>query len=220
MTADTVFTAQWIDGIKVSFKANGGSGVMEELYSYPDYKLPACGFTAPGGKFFNGWLSSADNQVYQPGDTVTLTAETQFKAQWAAEVNYQFDFENGLPDGWQTSNGNWYLNANGGDHIVFPAHSGQMNMTYYRGGYNTYGELLTSSFDMTNAESATLGFWYTNRNWGGDTDQLVVSYRVGEGDWVQLFATSGNHESWIKEEITLPSEAFAENVRFRFSVRR
>lgn len=218
MTADTVFTAQWIDGIKVSFKANGGSGVMEELYSYPDYKLPACGFTAPGGKFFNGWLSSADNQVYQPGDTVTLTAETQFTAQWAAEVNYQFDFENGLPTGWQTSNGNWYLNANGGDHIVFPAHSGQKNMTYYRGGYGTYGELLTSSFDMSNAESATLGFWYTNRNWGGDIDQLVVSYRVGEGDWVQLFATSGNHESWTEEKITMPSEAFAENVRFRFSV--
>ena len=71
---------------------------------------------------------------------------------------------------------------------------------------------------MTNAESATLGFWYTNRDWGSDTDQLVVSYRVGEGDWVQLFTTSGNHESWTKAEITLPSEAFAENVRFRFSV--
>ena len=218
MTADTAFTAQWIDGIKVSFKANGGSGVMEDVLSYPDYKLPACGFTAPGGKFFNGWLSSADNQVYQPGDTVTLTAETQFKAQWAAAVKYQFDFEDGLPDGWQTSNGNWYLNANGGDYNIFPAHSGQKNMTYFARGYNTYGELLTSSFDMTNAESATLGFWYTNRDWGGDTDQLVVSYRVGEGDWVQLFATPGNHESWTEAEITLPSEAFAENVRFRFSV--
>ena len=218
MTADTEFTAQWIDGIKVSFKANGGSGVMEDVLSYPEYKLPACGFTAPGGKFFNGWLSSADNQVYQTGEVVTLTDETQFKAQWGTEVKYQFDFEDGLPTGWQTSNGNWYLNANGGDYNIFPAHSGQNNMTYFARGYSTYGELLTSSFDMSNAESATLGFWYTNRSWGGDIDQLVVSYRVGEGDWVQLFATSGDHGSWTEEKITMPSEAFAENVRFRFSV--
>ncbi|MEE0674817.1 MAG: hypothetical protein UCN61_02965, partial [Ruminococcus sp.] len=218
MTADTEFTAQWIDGIKVSFEANGGSGVMEDVISYPDYKLPACGFTAPEGKFFNGWLSSADNQVYQPGDTVTLTAETQFTAQWGREVKYQFDFEDGMPTDWQTSNNNWFLNNRGGDYDIFAAHSGQNNMTYFRGGYGTYGELLTSSFDLSNAESGTLGFYYTNRSWGRDIDQLTVSYKVGDGEWVQIFTTSGNHESWTKEEITLPSEAFAENVRFRFSV--
>ena len=217
MTADTEFTAQWIDGIKVSFEANGGSGVMEDVISYPDYKLPACGFTAPEGKFFNGWLSSADNQVYQPGDTVTLTAETQFTAQWGREVKYQFDFEDGIPTDWQTSNNNWFLNNRGGDYDIFAAHSGQNNMTYFRGGYGTYGELLTSSFDLSNAESGTLGFYYTNRSWGRDIDQLTVSYKVGDGEWVQIFTTSGNHETWTKEEITLPSEAFAENVRFRFS---
>ena len=217
MTADTEFTAQWIDGIKVSFEANGGSGVMEDVISYPDYKLPACGFTAPEGKFFNGWLSSADNQVYQTGDTVTLTAETQFTAQWGREVKYQFDFEDGMPTDWQTSNNNWFLNNRGGDYDIFAAHSGQNNMTYFRGGYGTYGELLTSSFDLSNAESGTLGFYYTNRSWGRDIDQLTVSYKVGDGEWVPIFTTSGNHESWTKEEITLPSEAFAENVRFRFS---
>ena len=218
VTEDTEFTAQWMDGIKVSFKANGGSGVMEDVLSYPDYTLPACGFTAPEGLFFIGWRSSADHKVYQTGDTVTLTAETQFKAQWGSESKYQFDFEDGLPADWQTSNSNWYLNANGGDYDVFRAHSGQKNMTYYRGGYGTYGELLTSSFDMSNAESATLGFWYTNRAWGYDTDYLSVSYKVGDGEWVEIFKANSNHEDWTEAKITLPPEAFAENVRFRFSV--
>ena len=226
MTADTEFTAQWTDGIKVSFKANGGSGVMEDIYSYPDYKLPACGFTAPEGKFFNGWLSSADNKVYQTGEVVTLTAETQFTAQWEKDVKYQFDFEDGIPADWKTSNSNWFLNNRGGDYDYFAANSGQNNMTYFRAGRGTYGELFTSSFDLSNAESATLGFYYTNRSWGLDVDQLTVSYKVCDEDeeyekdegWVQIFTTTGKHEEWTKEEITLPSEAFAENVRFRFSV--
>lgn len=200
-----------------SFEAGEGSGSIDarEVRRGSSFNLPAGGFTAPDGKMLSGWLSSADNQIYKPGEEVTMTTDTTFTAQWKPGFQYQFDFEDGLPSGWQAEDG-WYVNTNGGDYEQFPAHSGTNNMTRFGSGSYDYRDLLTSSFDLSNAESASLSFWYTNRSWDGDTDQLVVSYRVGEGEWTQLFATSGDHGSWTNQIINLPDEVLAENVQFCF----
>ena len=56
-------------GYAVSFNANGGTGTMDEVTDvYPDYTLPACGFTAPEGKVFNGWtVGSPSGKWYAEG---------------------------------------------------------------------------------------------------------------------------------------------------------
>ena len=202
-----------------SYDQGIGSGEMEpqEVQRGKSFSMPVCTFTSPGEtKHFAGWLSSADNKLYQAGDTVAITADTTFTAQWMMGIVYQFDFEQGMPYDWHKSI-NWYELITG-DHHGGSAHSGSSNLLYYASSYNNSGQLLTTRFDLTGAEVATIGFWYTNRSWSGDVDQLVVSYRIGDGDWVELFATDRNHELWTNKTISLPAEAFAENVQFRFGV--
>ena len=68
----------------VSFSANGGEGSMSPRTVADDgqFTLPVCEFTAPStdGTFI-GWL--VNGTVYQPGQTVTLTADTVAVAQWS-----------------------------------------------------------------------------------------------------------------------------------------
>ena len=61
----------------VSFNANGGTGTMAEVtgVSAGAYTLPANGFTAPDGKRFVGWATSA-------GGTITVSANVTLYAIW------------------------------------------------------------------------------------------------------------------------------------------
>ena len=72
-------------GYNVSFDANGGTGTMEEVTGvYPDYTLPACGFTAPDGKVFNGWtVGSASGKWYAAGSTLDVNSDVTLYAKWA-----------------------------------------------------------------------------------------------------------------------------------------
>lgn len=72
-------------GYNVSFDANGGTGTMEEVTGvYPDYILPACGFTAPEGMVFNGWtVGSASGKWYAAGSTLDVNSDVTLYAKWA-----------------------------------------------------------------------------------------------------------------------------------------
>ena len=87
MTADCTVTVNFAAKtvLTVSFAANGGTGTMaaQQVYAGEAFTLPACGFTAPGGKVFAGWKWSQDNAIYQPNATVTVSANSTFTAQWA-----------------------------------------------------------------------------------------------------------------------------------------
>ena len=62
----------------ITFDANGGSGTMDAVTVNKGelYTLPACGFTAPEGKEFDGWDLGA------AGDQIEITADTVLTAQW------------------------------------------------------------------------------------------------------------------------------------------
>ena len=65
----------------VSFDANGGSGRMKDVtVEAGEYTLPECTFTAPEDKAFDGWLAGSD--TYDPGDKITVEADTTVTAQW------------------------------------------------------------------------------------------------------------------------------------------
>lgn len=90
------FYAKWtIDTHVISFDANGGSGSMgdvEKDYG-STYALPACGFTAPSGKVFDGWAegSAGGTKRTLPYDH-TVTGNITFYALWrdATYTNYVF----------------------------------------------------------------------------------------------------------------------------------
>ena len=68
----------------VSFNANGGTGAMAEVtgVSAGAYTLPANGFTAPDGKRFVGWATSAGGTATAAGGTITVSANVTLYAIW------------------------------------------------------------------------------------------------------------------------------------------
>ena len=86
VSADTTVTAIWENipttTCTVRFDANGGTGSMDAVtVTSGEYTLPACGFTAPSGKQFAGWATSADGTVIT-GTTITVTENTTLYAIW------------------------------------------------------------------------------------------------------------------------------------------
>lgn len=70
----------------VSFDANGGTGTMADVTGVTgSYTLPANGFTAPEGKQFKGWATSADGEVIT-GTSITVSADTKLYAVWQAKA--------------------------------------------------------------------------------------------------------------------------------------
>ena len=67
----------------VSFDANGGTGTMENVENVPAgaFTLPASGFTAPAGKQFGGWATSATGSAI-PDASCNVTANMTFYAVW------------------------------------------------------------------------------------------------------------------------------------------
>ena len=72
----------------VSFAANEGSGSMTpvEVEDGTEYTLPACTFTAPSNKTFKAW--SVGGEEKQPGDKITVSANTTVTAVWQNLVKY------------------------------------------------------------------------------------------------------------------------------------
>ena len=68
----------------VSFNANGGTGSMADVtgVSAGAYTLPANGFTAPDGKRFVGWATSAGGTATAAGGTITVSANVTLYAIW------------------------------------------------------------------------------------------------------------------------------------------
>ena len=67
----------------VSFNANGGTGTMADVTGVTagEYTLPANGFTAPAGKQFKGWATSATGEVIATA-TYNVTGNVTFYAIW------------------------------------------------------------------------------------------------------------------------------------------
>ena len=68
----------------VSFNANGGTGAMADVtgVSAGAYTLPANGFTAPEGKRFVGWATSASGTATAAGEAITVSDNVTLYAIW------------------------------------------------------------------------------------------------------------------------------------------
>jgi len=88
ITADTTLYAKWRDSslpvYTVDFNSNGGSGSMTSVNdACDDYVLPNCEFTAPTGRFFKGWATSADGDVINE-TSITVNENITLYAIWGA----------------------------------------------------------------------------------------------------------------------------------------
>ena len=89
--ADMTVTAVWGDLVTLSFDANGGAGTMEAIPAAAGnrVRLPECGFTAPEGTGFRGWLIG--DKQYEPGETITLDEDLTAKAVWVNRFTVTYD---------------------------------------------------------------------------------------------------------------------------------
>ena len=87
----------------ISFSANGGTGTMaDETGISGEYTLPANGFTAPAGKKFKGWATSAGGTVVT-GNTMDVAADTTLYAIWEDISAKEYDIT--VTDGKATAGG-------------------------------------------------------------------------------------------------------------------
>lgn len=84
---DTDPNASPVTTYTVTFNANGGTGTMSDVSGLTGtYTLPANGFTAPTGKKFKGWATSANGSIIS-GTTIDVTADTTLYAIWEDDNN-------------------------------------------------------------------------------------------------------------------------------------
>ena len=121
----------------VSFDANGGTGTMADVTGVTgSYTLPANGFTAPSGKQFKGWATSASGAVIT-GTSITVSTDTTLYAIWEPipVTEYTITF-----------------NVNGGNGTIPPQ--------------TTSGQKLSSLPTATHSGSYSFVGWYTAASGG------------------------------------------------------
>ena len=91
-TADVTLTAQWAQNVTVTYSQGDPSSTSTNTsYVGASYTVADEDDTlTPDGQVFTGW-ADADGTIYQPGDTITLTADLTLTAQYATEVTISFD---------------------------------------------------------------------------------------------------------------------------------
>ena len=130
-------------------------------------------------------------------------------------------FETQTLEGWTSvssvGNAAWIVGV--GDYQTTPgAHSGSYNakVTHTTSGNETW--LISPMMDLAGIDIAYLDFWYINRSWGSDVDELGVYYRIDGGDWNPLFITAEAHGTWTNQRVNLALLATNDNCQIGFKM--
>ncbi|MGI5883962.1 MAG: InlB B-repeat-containing protein [Candidatus Spyradocola sp.] len=89
-SAAITLTAQWAENVTVTYDQGGDRSLTGTGYKGQTDYVAAEPTGTPEDQVFMGWQSSADNNIYQPGDKITLTAALTLTAQYADKVNITF----------------------------------------------------------------------------------------------------------------------------------
>ena len=129
-------------------------------------------------------------------------------------------FEGGvIPQGW-SNEGDAFWIVGVGDYTsdTTGTHSGNYNakITHNNSQEQTY--FVTPTMNLAGQNDLALSFWYINREWGSDIDELGVYYRIGEqGEWNVLWSTTEAHETWTNQVIELTDLADNYQIGFLFT---
>ncbi|WP_417291434.1 T9SS type A sorting domain-containing protein [Corallibacter sp.] len=118
-------------------------------------------------------------------------------------------FEGGIPAGWTQTQlagtTNWTTSGNNQNSSIQPR-TGSLMAYFYVGNYTSRTRLETPSLDLTTVTTPVLTFYYTNVDWGGDTEELRVFYKNSSGGaWNQLAVYTVTVGSWTEVNIVLPN---------------
>ena len=164
----------------------------------------------------NGKTPAAENNGGKEG------GGTRTLHQYQQLINEGFENnETSLPEGWSLTPYNSYA-WNIGNGTGYGSNNSSHSGSYYAyASFNNrdYGwtYLCMPAVDLSDAFIARMSFWYKNPAWGGDIDQINVSYKCGEsGEWTDINVITDAHDTWTSVVLTIPTEAHTDNVYLRF----
>ena len=189
----------------VTFNSNSGSGSMNPVEFAGEYTLPSCTITAPTGKQFKGWATSANGEVV--GATYNVTADVEFFAIWE-DITYTVTYTDGVNNVELFAD---QVNANITEGAATPAFNG----TPAREGY-TFAGWTPSVAGTVTANATYTATWtinqYTitfNTNGGSAIDPITQDYGTAVVAPSNPTKTGYTFAGWDK---TIPSTMPAENM--------
>ena len=92
----------------VTFDANGGTGEMTgaTVDSGSEYELPACGYVAPKGHAFVGWLVGDSTEAVDAGTKIKVEGSVVIKPKWAKIV---YKITKGADGTWKEGDGDFEI---------------------------------------------------------------------------------------------------------------
>lgn len=155
------------------------------------------------------WNGTSESYILQMADLSTATISEEVVEAFSE------NFEGGaVPAGW-TSEGAASWSVGTGDYTsATGAHGGTYNAKINHSTSDAVTYFVSPVIDLSAYTNAKLSCWYVNRSWSGDIDGFGVYYRLGNGEWNELFSTTAAHSSWTQlSQLALPSES---NVQLGF----
>ncbi len=156
-------------------------------------------------------------------DGVSLSGyEVEYYTATLIDMLLSEGFESGaLPQGWTIEGDNqdptktWRVGA-GDSQTSTGTHSGDYNALITHNNRDEVTYLIMPAFDLGDYDNAQLSFWYVNRNWASDIDEIGVFYRIGtEGEWNELWSTADAHATWTNQTLALTGLADNYQIGFR-----
>ena len=131
---DVTFYAIWEDidvtEYNVTYSDNGGNGTMvgDVVEAGGTFTLDNCTFEAPEGKQFKAWaIGSVNGEQKQPGDQITITAETYIYAIWEDIPVPPPSHTHDYGTAWKTDEGEHWNECACGDKANKAAHTDSNN---------------------------------------------------------------------------------------------
>ena len=157
-----------------------------------------------------------DTSAWSPVTTEKTLCDVVSSFPWSE--NFDAVSVNTLPDCWTNTNdvGSTSWKVTNSINGSISAHSGSNVMRfYYSGNESDQSSLQMPTFNLTSLNSPMIGFWYTNKEWGGDQDEMTVYYRTSPTDtWTLLASYTDNVAAWTYDSLALPNPSATYQIKF------
>ncbi|MCR5659865.1 MAG: hypothetical protein K6G25_11155, partial [Bacteroidales bacterium] len=151
------------------------------------------------------------------GSILTDSYTVKYRTAQFVDAIFTEGFEGGtMPSGWtQSGPGTWNVTEGYGYNSI-GTHSGTYNVKINHLNTDDETFLITPMLDLSGQNALTLNFWYINFIWSPDIDQLYVYYRVDQGEWIELWSTTEDHQEWTTSGIIpLPNPSANYQIGFK-----
>ena len=214
-----------VQGYQVEYGATGfaqgqGTTIFEGAASTPPTIIVIDGLTASTTYDFyvRTICSEGDTSAWSPVTTENTLCDVVSSFPWSE--NFDAVSINTLPVCWTNTNDvgktDWIVSSSLRGSIS--AHSASNVVQFYcQSSANRHDEssLQMPTFDLTALNNPMLGFWYTNKEWGGDQDEMTVYYRTSPTDtWTLLASYTDNVAAWTYDSLALPNPSATYQIKF------